>query len=1161
MLEITRYLAVALLVCWATCAAGSDTVWQIGVFDEASIEFKKQINYADPSEDPIFVVGKSTPENDWPAYQPGSANGHAGHRRHPFTIQFELPERPFTAYLLRVALIVDTPRLPHLQVEINGGKAWFYPQPRLNYRMGDPIGNSPTYAAATLAIHLPSKFLRKGENRLVLTAIDEPEDRDDAVAPPGRLGDSGLFYDAVALIRDGSVKESSSELTAAVIPTIFYQTQGTALVEIVQVRIGFGERPTNARIALTKSGFAISQEMRTDRDFGEHQVEVKIPESHVAGKWEVLVSLPGARSKKFLAELAPAKKWTLFVVPHEHLDIGYSDYQAKTYEVQSRAIDQAIDTMEKHASFRYTLDGQWAAEQFMNTRALKQRTKFLNLIREGKIGVPANYFNLLTGFASSEELIRSFYAAKKFHDEYGLPFEYASITDVPSYSWSYASVLSAVGLRYLVAASNNERAPMLRLGGLNRRSPFLWQGPDGSTIRMWYSQSYQQMPHIFGLPPSMVGGRDTLPIFLQQYDDSNYKSDGAIVYGTQWENTALYTGQAKLDEEWNKQYTYPRIRFSGFVEAMQYITAQQGIDMPMIRGDGGPYWEDGIGSDAYFVGIARENQHRALTAEKFATVSALVNPETMPDHETLDAIWKNQLLFAEHCWEADRSIVDPVSQLSIQQRGVKEARVLEGRRLIDETVQRSMSIIADSTENPSHTVMVFNSLNWSRSSLVEMDLDKNTALVDLSSGENVPYEILSSGNGFVRIRFWAKDVPAVGYKSYSLRRPGTTAVATTGIPSPILENQYYRIELEPESGAIQSIFDKELQREVVDSSSTYRFNEYLYVTGGDGGSNRLSRYSEVLPPPELKVRPANSGKLISVTKTPFGTVARVSNSGVNTPHIETEIVLLDNQKAVLFTNHLTKTKTYAKEGVYFAFPFASQKPEFRYETQNGFVNPEVDLLPGAGREWFSVQHWVQLRENDWTAALVPIDAPVVTFEDIVRGAFPRKFGKRSGTVFSWVMNNYWTTNYVAGQGGDFVFRYALTSGRQLTPAALSRFGWELMSKLEVNEIIPQDRVDTQPRPLSGAQDSFLQIDSANVVLTAWKPAEDGSGSILRLTELNGEGSEIRLRSPIAQIQSAWSCDAVERCHQPLTISAGTLAIPIKPFQILTVKIQMQESER
>ena len=661
----------------ASARAASETVWQIGIFDEASIEFVKQINYANPASDPVYVVGKSVATKDWPGYQPGSANGQAGYRPHPFSIEFALPQDPNGLYVLKLAFLVDTPRIPHLQVDINGHSSWFYLQPKLNYKAGDPTGNSPTYASDTITVELPTEYLQQGTNKLTFTAIDQPDQRDDAVSPPGRLGDSGLFYDAVELEHDSSKKYRAHEIEAQVIPTIFYKERAAELLEIIEVCVHFGERPVQGSVSLNVGSFSSTQEFKPDRDFGQQKLEFEVPDSQVAEKGEVVIVEHG-RSTSVPIQLAPAKKWNVFVVPHEHLDIGYSDYQAKTYEVQSRALDEAIDTIEKHPSFRYTLDGNWVAEQFLKTRSALQRDKFIQLVKRNKINVPADYFNLLTGFASSEEMIRSLYSGYKFQQEYGDGFDYASITDVPSYSWSYASVLAAAGVKYLVAASNNERAPVLRLGHLNARSPFLWEGPDGGRIPIWYTQSYQQLPHIFGLPPQVAGGRDTLPIFLQHYSAKAYTSDGVIVYGTQWENTALYTSQANLDDNWNKAYAYPHVRFSGFAEAMDYITGQT-VDMPVIRGDGGPYWEDGIGSDAYYAAIARENQQRAISAEQFATISAYVNSKIRPDRETLDSMWKDLLLFDEHCWEADRSIQDPESQLSIQQREVKESWAVEGQ--------------------------------------------------------------------------------------------------------------------------------------------------------------------------------------------------------------------------------------------------------------------------------------------------------------------------------------------------------------------------------------------------------------------------------------------------------------------------------------------------
>ena len=158
---------------------------------------------------------------------------------------------------------------------------------------------------------------------------------------------------------------------------------------------------------------------------------------------------------------------------------------------------------------------------------------------------------------------------------------------------------------------------------------------------------------------------------------------------------------------------------------------------------------------------------------------------------------------------------------------------------------------------------------------------------------------------------------------------------------------------------------------------------------------------------------------------------------MNTPRITTEVILFRAQKKIEFINHVNKTEVYTKEGVYFAFPFAMNQPRFRYEIQSGIVDPAHDQMPGAGKEWFSVQHWVTAEQDGVTAALVPVDAFLVTLGDIAAGTWPKEFGQRSGTIFSYVMNNYYYTNYATGQGGDFTFRYVLTSGNNLEPASLS----------------------------------------------------------------------------------------------------------------------------
>jgi hypothetical protein len=276
---------------------------------------------------------------------------------------------------------------------------------------------------------------------------------------------------------------------------------------------------------------------------------------------------------------------------------------------------------------------------------------------------------------------------------------------------------------------------------------------------------------------------------------------------------------------------------------------------------------------------------------------------------------------------------------------------------------------------------------------------------------------------------------------------------------------------------------------------------------------------------------------------------------VNTPRIETEVILFNGQKKIEFINHVHKTEVYTKEGVYFAFPFAMEHPQFRYEIQNGFVDPSRDQLPGAGKEWFSVQHWVTAEQGGVTAALVPVDASLLTLGDIARGTWPEKFGQRPGTIFSYVMNNYYFTNYAAGQGGDFTFRYLLTSGTSLEPAYLSRLGWEEMSPLEADQITSQDKAINSPRPLDSAQGSFLRINQPDVVLVTWKMAEDGDGTILRFLETAGQSSTVSIDFPLLNVESALSCNALEQNQQPLTVSPHGFVFSVKPFHIVTVRVK------
>ncbi|HYG11316.1 MAG TPA: glycoside hydrolase family 38 C-terminal domain-containing protein [Pyrinomonadaceae bacterium] len=1171
-----RYAVSGMLLLLLLCATASSqerTVFKIGAFDNSSEEFAPAA-----SAPVVYTVATGRPQN-WVGVQQAVVPGKAGAAEAARKIQFELQSAPQGTYRLRLGLIIKTARAPVVQLDVNGHRGWFH-QPLETYREGNSEGAIlPQYSIGALNIDVPTSFLRAGRNEFALTAVT---DELSTAMPGGETTDYAvLTYDALELSNtQGTVATAIAPgvTGARATPTVFYRREGGRLSEVVSVLVSWRElSPLEGTVTLSLpgNGWTRTQTLAAPgRDFGEQRLEFTVPEFAAGTNFKVAVRANG-HVYDVAQMLTPARKWTVYMVPHEHLDVGYSDFQTKLAELHSRIINEALDMNAEHPEFRFTLDGYWQARHFLEGRSEAERQKFYRAVREKKIIVPAQHSVILTGFPTGEALIRSFYGARRLNREAGGPWDTVNITDVPSYSWSYASILAASGLKYFAAAANADRGPTLMLGDLHRRSPFWWEGPDGARVLMWYSRHYHQIGSQFGLPTHVANGYEGLPGFLGVYERPDYPARTVMLHGSQWENTSLYPQQAALVKQWNSLFAYPELRFSGFGEAMQKISAeaeQAGGKLPVVRGDGGPYWEDGIASDAYHAAMERETERRAVSAEKLGVIASLVDPRYRPSRSALDCMWENIALMDEHTWGWGRSITEPHSEDSTRELATKRQYGVAARGCTEYLLERGMTAIAGRINTSPRVLVVFNTLNWPRDGWVEFDLQKTRELFDLETRQVVAFDVLEDHPAYQRIRFMARGVPAVGYKSYDVRdkaapstagrTDGAATAAATQARTDVIENQFYRVTLDPKSGGVRSIYDKALGRELVDQSAAYRFNQYVYVTGGDNPPfTQLLTYRRHLPFAQLEPHAATGGRVVSVTKTPVGVSARLESRGVNTPRIATEIILFDNEKRIEIVNRVSKETIYKKEAAYFAFPLALRSPEFKYEVQNGVVRPARDMMPGAGLEWFSAQNWVSAGDAGAEVGLVSTDSFLWTFGDIVRGTWPTEFKPKGSTVFSYVMNNYWGTNYIAAQGGDFTFRYALTSAPKLDTAAMSRTGWEQTTPLERTLVKSQDKAAPTQNPLPASRMSFLETSNPSVLLSAWKQAEEGEGSVLRFIELGGATAQVRVSSPLFGSFSRRACNAVEDCAQAGAGGTGGFNFETAPRQILTFKLTPSQATK
>ena len=151
-----------------------NTIFQIGKFDRSSAEFAS----GNPVRNVDFIVSQSDPAKDWFAAQPAVLSaaqqpGEASIAFAPRAITFSLQGPPTDNYRLHIALLVETPSLPALKVDINGKVGIFYLHPKLDYSNGDPGSSSfnPVYSAADVEFTFPGSYLRKGPSKIAFQVI------------------------------------------------------------------------------------------------------------------------------------------------------------------------------------------------------------------------------------------------------------------------------------------------------------------------------------------------------------------------------------------------------------------------------------------------------------------------------------------------------------------------------------------------------------------------------------------------------------------------------------------------------------------------------------------------------------------------------------------------------------------------------------------------------------------------------------------------------------------------------------------------------------------------------------------------------------------------------------------------------------------------------
>ncbi len=201
------------------------------------------------------------------------------------------------------------------------------------------------------------------------------------------------------------------------------------------------------------------------------------------------------------------------------------------------------------------------------------------------------------------------------------------------------------------------------------------------------------------------------------------------------------------------------------------------------------------------------------------------------------------------------------------------------------------------------------------------------------------------------------------------------------------------------------------------------------------------------------------------------------------------------------------------------------------EVPLGRMRVERDQQPGACRDWYCHVHWVWVTEGARGVLWSGRDTPLVTLNDVFRGAWRRAI-EPDGTLFAWGLHNYWHTNFPARQGGEFVQRFRLSLLAPGDAAEPVRRGWAACEPLYVGA--PFDNLGTG-RLL--ARDRALVLGDPGVCVVGAKPADDGEGAILKLLDVAGRARRVSVWPGAYPFQLARQCNLVEMNGDPLPVAA------------------------
>lgn len=829
---------------------------------------------------------------------------------------------------------------------------------------------------------------------------------------------------------------------------------------------------------------------------------------------------------------------TVTAVGHTHIDVAWLWRICQTKEKTVRSFSTVLNLMKEYPEYKF-MSSQPQLYEYIKELEPAMYEEIKQRIKEGRWEADgAMWLEADCNIPSGESLVRQIlFGTRFFKEEFDVDCKSLWLPDVFGYSAALPQILKKSGIKYFVTT----KISWSQFNSMPNDT-FMWRGIDGSEIFTYFVTTCDYNRHD-GDRITFSGKNNTTTYTgninanqvlgtWKRYQNKDINDETMMLYG--YGDGGGGPTKEMLENAKRLKYGIPgcpRLQTGldgDFLDRLYDRLVQSGVEIPKWVGE--LYLEYHRGTYTSMAENKRYNRKSEflhLDAELLSTMAMLLG-ENYPALE-LNEGWKGILLNQFHDIIPGSSIKEVYDDSREHYEEIISS--------VNGILNKALTKIASKIDLKNKSIVVFNTLSFSRDDIVELIVPDGVNIKGLKdcNGKNIEFQVSDNGKKLV---FFAEGVPSKGYKVFYIadenkeithNKTSNILSKSSTIGNKQFENEFFKIDFDDDYNII-SMYDKCNDRQLIDTGKKANVIQAFEDRPMQWENWDIDIYYK------KKMWEVNDLQSVEIIEQgPIRYCIKVERTFCNSK-ITQYIYFYSNISRIDFKTVIDwNEKNILLKA---AFPVNINASKATYEIQYGNLERETHNNTSWDLAKFEVcgHKWADISEGAYGISLMndckygyDIKDNLMRLTLLKAGTYPNPdadLGIHEFTYSLYPHNGTWK------EAGTQKMAYNLN--------------------VPMHTVIENSHKGTLPEVMA-----LFSVDKENCIIEVVKKAENGNGIIVRLYEYMNKRDKVTVSAGI-DINNVWECDLMENKIENIKNDGRDFIFDIKPYEIKTFLIDFKQ---